>query len=63
MTNKEILFAIKIALEQKEKGFHSNARRFFQKATNGISSDKFNRHTVQGKLIFQYWNEAFERIV
>lgn len=63
MTNKEIFLSIQIALEQKEKGFHSNARRFFQKATNGISSDKFNRNTVQGKLIFEYWNMAFDRIV
>lgn len=63
MTNKEIAFAIGNAIEAKEKGFHKSANEYFKKATNGISSDKFNRNTVQGKLIMEYWQRAFDRIV
>jgi hypothetical protein len=63
MTNKKIIFYINVALEEKEKGFNKMAKETFKKATEGINAGKFNRHTKQGKMIIEYWNEALDKIV
>lgn len=63
MTNKQIIFYINVALEEKEKGFNKIAKATFKKATEGISADKFKRHTKQGQMVVEYWNEALDKII
>jgi hypothetical protein len=63
MKNKEIVNLINLALEQNNKGYKINAKKYLERATNGMNSKKFNRFTNQGKIISDYWNQAFEQIV
>jgi hypothetical protein len=63
MTNKEIIFNINIALEDQEKGRNKSAKHYFEKATKAMNSGKFKRHTKQGQIVVEYWNQAFDKIV
>ena len=63
MTNKQIIFFINCALEEKEKGFNKIAKATFEKATEGISANNFKRYTKQGQMVLEYWNEALDKIV